>query len=390
MRRVSTARSHGFSMLEMMIALGLGAMVLGASVELYTRGVNATFVISQRAEMQQDFRAASVILTKDIALAGSGLGNNVQIALPSGSGTVVPVYGCDQSSTCYINSTAVAYPYQLGSGGSKIPYLYGLMPGWKLGPTLNSLQGPTDVITVVYSDTNFLLSCYNVSVTSSTAVTFTLPSPLPATCVVPAPLTAPQAVNDPVVGLTPGDLVWFQLTTTSGSSTSSTAPVIAEVTNVSASGSTYNVTFNSGDPLHMNQPGATSGSLGNVGTTASNGTKGTGTRLLVISYYVDNTVNPPRLMRQISGHPPVPIVEGVQFLQFSYDLYNSATNSVLTDQSDGGASASMTPNQITKVNVKHMSMNSTLHGAKGYQGLDLQTSISTRDLTFKNNYPLGP
>ena len=80
-------RNHGFSLLEMMIAMALGTIVLAAAVQLYSQGVSATWTVSQRAEMQQDFRAASNMLTKDISLAGAGMGNNVQIALPSGNGS---------------------------------------------------------------------------------------------------------------------------------------------------------------------------------------------------------------------------------------------------------------------------------------------------------------
>jgi hypothetical protein len=76
-------------------------------------------------------------------------------------------------------------------------------------------------------------------------------------------------------------------------------------------------------------------------------------------------------------------------MQFTYDLYDFSAGAVVTAQADGGASLGLTPNQITKINIKHMSLASTLHGAPGYQGLDLQTSVSARDLTFKNDYPLS-
>ena len=102
----STKRESGFSLLEMVIAMALGTIVLGVAVQLFSQGVAATWTVSQRAEMQQDFRAASEMLTKDLSLAGSGLGNNVQIGLPTTSTT--PVYGCDQSLKCYINGTAAA------------------------------------------------------------------------------------------------------------------------------------------------------------------------------------------------------------------------------------------------------------------------------------------
>jgi hypothetical protein len=133
----------------------------------------------------------------------------------------------------------------------------------------------------------------------------------------------------------------------------------------------------------MNQPAAAAGSI-----TQIVGYTGSANRINVISYYIDNSIVPPRLMRQTSGHTPIPLAENVAFLQFTYDLYNSNTGAVLTEQSDGGASQSLTPNQITKINIKHMSINSTLRGSGGYQGLDLQTSVSARDLTFKNDYPL--
>ena len=102
----SKKRARGFSLVEMVVATALGTTVLGAAISIYVQGVNATWTVTQRAEMQQDFRAASDMLERDLSLAGSGLGNNVQIALPATSTT--PVYGCDQTTHCYINSGAVA------------------------------------------------------------------------------------------------------------------------------------------------------------------------------------------------------------------------------------------------------------------------------------------
>ena len=375
-----TKRESGFSLLEMTVAMALGTLVLGAAVQMYSQGVAATFTVSQRAELQQDFRAASDMLTKDLSLAGAGLGNNVQVALATTSTT--PVYGCDQALHCYINGTAAAYPKQ-----GAVPYMYGLIPGWKFGPTLNASQGPTDVVTVVYADSGFYLNCYAVNITSATVVTFTLNGVLPPGCVLPNGVSAPQNVNDAVVGLTPGDLVEFTVTPSAGCTGCTPSVVVGEVNGtLTASSPTYNVTFATSDVLQMNQSGAASGTLGNVV-----GDVGTAQRLLAITYYIDNTINPPRLMRQVSGHAPMPVAENVVYLKFSYDLYDSSAGVVRTDQADGGASYGLTPNQITKINIKHMSMNSTLKGVKsGYQGLDLQTSVSARDLTFNNNYPVGP
>ena len=93
-------------------------------------------------------------------------------------------------------------------------------------------------------------------------------------------------------------------------------------------------------------------------------------RLLVVTYYIDNSPTPPRLMRQVSGHTPMPVAENLVYLKFSYDLFNSTTNTPAVGCSnpgagtDGcsGASAGLLPNQITKINILNMAMDSTHEG----------------------------
>lgn len=91
----SKKREWGFSLVEMVVATALGTTVLGAAVSIYIQGVNATWTVTQRAEMQQDFRAASNVLKNDLSLAGAGLGQGAAIPLPTSA--TVPVYGCDQT-----------------------------------------------------------------------------------------------------------------------------------------------------------------------------------------------------------------------------------------------------------------------------------------------------
>ena len=386
-------------MLEMIIAMALGMIVLGAAVQIYIQGVSATWTVTQRAELQQDFRAASNMLTKDLSLAGAGLGNGVAIALPSG---VTPRYGCDQTN-CYLNGVAGTYPLQ-----GTTPYLYGLLPGYTKGPTLNTTQGPTDVVTVLYTDTSFYLNCYTPKATARGVVTFYQPS-APTTwategCLpgVDAP-AAPQAVNDSVVGLTTGDLVLMSL----GGTT-----VVGEVTGNVTTGTdangntTYIVPFANSDALKMNQTavgfGLNTAALNASGSSSSAPCGGSGPcRLLVITYYIDNTITPPRLMRQVSGHSPMPVAENVVYVKFTYDLFNDSTSTAAIgcvnpgqtgDTCVSGTTTGLLPNQITKINIQNMAMDGTLAGSqfglgKGYQSLDLQTSVSARDLTYTNTYP---
>jgi prepilin-type N-terminal cleavage/methylation domain-containing protein len=376
----STKREHGFSLLEMTIAMALGTIVLGAAVQLYSQGVAATWTVSQRAELQQDFRAASNLLTHDLSLAGTGLLQNAVIQLPTSA--TLPVYGCDQTR-CYLgtaNNAGVAYPTQ-----GTTPYIYGLEPGYNVGPTLLAAQGATDAVTVVYTDSAFYVDCYQAVVTNATTVTFSLTAASQSSANCTNNGATIQNLNDSVFGLTAGDLVWFKFGATS---------VVAEVT---ATAAATTATFGTGDALHMNQASTSPKSLASIAA----GTTGFGTRLQVITYYIDNSAAPPRLMRQVSGHTPVPVVENVVYAKFSYDLFNDATNTPAVSCSnpgaatDGcavaGASTGLLPDQITKINIVHLAMDATLKGAKGgYQGLDLETSVSARNLTFSNNYPLGP
>jgi len=389
-----TKRESGFSLLEMIVAMALGTLVLGAAVQIYSQGMAATWSTTQRAELQQDFRAASNIITKDLSLAGAGLSPGAAIALPSGTS---PVYGCSQAvgatpQACYLGSTNLLSENFPTQGATA--YLYGLLPGYNYGPTLLASQGPTDVVTTVYTDPNFYLDCYTATITNTTTVTFTLPGTTSANCTSPTGNTGAQSVADSAVGLTPGDLVLF----TFGAST-----VVAEVT-TAATGAGVAV-FAASDALKMNQAAAVANTLASkyvASPPAAAPTTGYASRVFLITYYIDNSKTPPRLMQQVSGHIPVPVAENVVYMKFTYDLFNDATDSPAVACSspgaatDGclvaGASAGLLPNQITKINIQNMAMDSSLMGSQfgqgnGYQRMDLQTSVSARDLTYVNNYP---
>jgi len=376
----STKRQSGFSLMEMMIAIALGSAVLAAAVQIYIQGVSATWTVTQRAEMQQDFRAASNMLTKDLSLAGAGLKPGAAIPLPTSS--TIPVYGCDQS-TCYLPlntppTTGVQYPQQTGT-----PYLYGLLTGYNLGPTISGQT--TDAVTVVYTDPSFYLNCYDAAIASATTVTFAVDA-ASTNCTAPSSASI-QNINDSAVGLTAGDLVLFYFGNT---------PVVAEVFGTAPTATT--VTFATSDPLKMNQSSAATNSLAYQSTQTSK--TGYGVRLLVVTYYLDNTVTPSRLMRQMSGHTPMPVAESAVYMKFTYDLFNTNTNSVATQCQNPGAagdvcysgtSSGLLPNQVTKINIANMAMDSSVKGSlyglsKGDQSIDLQTSVSARNLTYVNNY----
>jgi prepilin-type N-terminal cleavage/methylation domain-containing protein len=392
MGRKSINSGYGFTLIELMVSLAVGMIVLGAAVKLFSQGMSATFTVSQRAEMQQDLRAASNLILKDISLAGAGMPPGQGVALPSGT-PLNPIFGCDQVGDC-IPGGGIAYPCSTNVGPC-IPTLYGVIPGWQLGITPPGNPTPTDIITIVYTDSVFALNCYIVSFPVGGAgggvnpVTFTAPVPTPPTCALPPGLVNPQAVNDPVVGLTAGDLVLFQNNLPAGA-----GQAVAEVTNAGGGGGVYTVNFLNGDPLSFNQTGAAAGDLLQIIA----GKNTTATRILVISYYLKMLPDPlgvgpgiPVLMRQVSGHLPVPVAENVVNMQFTYDTYDANGNLLNAAGNAGYPGTSL--NLIRKINLTHFTIRSQVNGARsfmssatGYQAFDFQTSISARNLSYQNRY----
>jgi len=379
MLSVPTNSDRGFTLIEMLISLTVGLVLVASAVQLFSRGVSATWLISQRAELQQNARASSNLLTKDISLAGAGLPTG-GLALASGTGSR-PIYGCDYTGVCYLgpgNNASVTYPNQV-VGANTINYMYGVIPGFRKGVTVNAAAGATDVITVVYADTSFLLNDYTVRFNdlNGNSVTFTLPSP--------APNPLDQAVNNAGVGLQPGDLVLF-------ASNAGSAYAVAAVTSAvpAGAGPSYTVTFASADASLLNQNAATSNDLKQIATPA--GTAGTAigvtaTRIWAMTYYLDNTTTPgtPTLMRLVNARKPVPVAENVADLRFTYDTFDD-TGNLLNATGDGGMSIGISPNQIRTINLLHLTIRSQLRGETGYQAMDMQTSVSARNMSFNDRY----
>ena len=379
--------------MELMIALGVGMLVLGTAVQLFSKSVNAAFVVSQRAEMQQNARAASNLMTKDISLAGAGLPSG-GIALASGTASS-PVYGCSYGTpaACFLGATgssAINYPTQT-VGASTIRYMYGVIPGCATGIKVTPTGPATDTITVVYSDNTFLLNDYTVAFLNpaGTQIRFTLPSP--------APNPLDQAVTNTAVGLQAGDLILFQNQLGAGLGATS-GYAVGEVTAPlpTGTGPSYTVNFANADPLLFNQTAATSGDMAQI----SAGTGTVATRIWAITYYLKVLPDPlgvgagtPVLMRQVNGRAPVPVAENVANLQFTYDTYDTSGN-LLNASCDGGQSVGISPNLIRNINILHLTFRSQLAGGStstagalnGFQGYDVQTSISARNLSFSQRY----
>jgi hypothetical protein len=137
------------------------------------------------------------------------------------------------------------------------------------------------------------------------------------------------------------------------------------------------VTFANGDSLNLNQTNAASGNVVALRATAppdvlpaapaTQVIPTIGTRIRMISYYIDNTdPTRPRLVRRINnGNPTVfdntlgtAVAMDIENLQFSFDIADGVNNPsgvrfVAADYTTGGACApsACNVNQIRKVNI---------------------------------------
>lgn len=363
--------NRGFSLLELMIASTLGIMVILAMTMLFRQGMNTTFMVTQRAETQQNLRASIELMTKDLSMAGAGLpSGGLQLATSNG----VTKVACNQIGTCYV--PGAVYP-----NGN---YMTGILPGFGNGVQNNAVipnaaAATNDSITSIYCDYNFPLSNFS----------FIFPNSTQATVGVVNAAATPNNILA-AGGLNVGDLMLFTVTTpgngtgSQGTSVAQTAVAVAEITGLP---SNTQINFTAGDALNFNQTGANG--IATVAAAYVAGTTITVCRLNAVTYFLQvppagGTVQTPRLMRQVNGLNAVPVADNILNLQFSYDIIDSVAGNMSANQSNPIA-AGLSPALIQKVNIWVMGQGLLTEGNKA-QSMYLASSVSARNMSFCNSY----
>lgn len=370
MKSTAPSQVHGFSMVELMVAMSVGLIIMGAAMQLFKSGMDSTMLVTQQAEMQQNVRAALNLVSRDVSMAGSGLPSG-GLALPYGVGAVASFYACNQVPTCYVTSDK--YPTGTIGGTAVSNYMYGLIPGplngMKSGgaATIAATNAKADSITTIYVDYSYPLSQYKIALGGTNKfITATAPATPPAGF---------PAIVSPT-GIVPGDLILL-------SNNNGTA--VGEVTSVTAAGLGGTINFADGDALKINQSGAANG---NIGASLAGGGAIQANRIFAVTYFVEVPTlagQTPRLMRQVNGQTAVPVADNIIGLSFTYDMCDSTVNTTtcagVSDPIGGGFS----PNQIHKVNIQMMGQ-SVLSTSNKSKSMALVTSVSTRSLSFTNRY----
>lgn len=376
MKMLNKKSRRGFSLLEMTIAMTLGLIMILLMTSLFKSGMAATVMVTQRAETQQNMRAAIEMMTKDLGLAGAGLpSGGLQLANSGGATNVA----CNQGGTCYV--PGATYPR---SGGGTINYMYGILPGFNRGvqsaAVIPSAPGlVNDSITSIYCDYNFPLTNF----------TFTFPTTTQATVAVVNGAVQPNNILAPG-GLNVGDLLLFIVSTpgngtgNQGTSLAQTAAAVGEITGMPNNAT---IDFAANDALNFNQTGANS--IANVAGAYVAGTTMSVCRLNAVTYFLQvplagGTVQTPRLMRQVNGLNAVPVADNIINLQFTFDVINSVAGTMSANQQDP-VGAGLSPALIQKVNILVMGQSLTNNG-KNAQSMYLASSVSASNMSFCNSY----
>ena len=344
MQRLFYRSNRGFTIFELVVAMGLATVVLGGALALTSQAIGISDMVSQRSDMQQNGRVAINMIARDASLAGTGFAAS-GIQLPSGAGSLDSHFACDEATGCHVTNNVYT-----------AERLYAAWPGQAGGSTINGVA--TDVITMVYDDptTNFDQFVLTSVDAASKIITFN-------------PATTP-AYNDAFVGLKEGDVLLAN---------NNNGQAVALVTDVRDD---YEVRMNPGnaDSLDFNQQlGAAIGTFKSI-----EGAPTTVRRINIVTYYIDNSdPNIPLLMRQVNAHPPMAVAEYVENLQVTYDIFDDDASVATAELDDAGG----VPNQIRKTNIALTVRSPGQTRIEGdFQRITLTTSVGPRNLTYRDRY----
>jgi Tfp pilus assembly protein PilW len=339
----------GLSLMEALVAMLVASIVLAAGSSLVIKALQITDLVTVRSELQQDGRAAINSILKDLSLSGTGMPVG-GVQLPTGTNSTKSLLAC-AGGVCFLKNHF--YPGN---------HMYPVLPNPNDG---NVQQGTPDSLTMAYLDRTLNLGTASAITASGSQITL---------------------AN--VAGIKIGDLII--LSNVHGSA-------IGMVTDVLTASNS--VVFATSDPLNINQPSAANGNIASLQDPGPGNKYPTTTaaRILVITYYLQQNAGPDgtfgtdddnwQLMRQVNGQQPVPVIDGVENLQVTYDVYDDTASNSSSTLVTNTKTANGTPGLVRKVNLvlSLRSMRKT-GPTKSLSHLTLAAAVSPRNLSFRDRY----
>jgi hypothetical protein len=376
---LNISRQDGFTISEMMISTTIMLLVVGAALTTFKNGLMINDSAAQMADANQNLRAGTNTLIRDLMMAGRIIGAE-GIAMPTGAGVVAfSRPGPPGSSLTFVLTT---------DDIDVMLNLPSITTGDNLGPMITGET--TDIVTLLTID-EFSPVVTTPPVATPTAFEGTIAADGRSATL---PLTSAWLVGDIVNDtrpLVPGDLVYFK---------GQNGNAIQTITSVDTT-HIYFAPTNANDWFHFNQPTAPNWPMAKIkGGTSTSASMGAGAfpavtmmRALMLTYYVDSTTTPstPRLTRVLNHFTPQALAGVVEDLDLTYDLVDSVLNPNNISSlpyTDGASPPNVyNSNQIRKVNV-HIGVRSEMMNRPNmdYIRNHVTTSVDVRNLASVDRY----
>lgn len=373
-------KKNGFTLIELMVAIGVTAVALAAAVLIFKDSTRANSNVTQTSDMSDNMRAGLNLIVQDLIQTGTGI--------PTGG---ISIPNTPNAAGCNTGGRVNRPPASLGltfngpnavNAGCNV-ILPAIEPGQDLGPVVTSPDGTsgptTDIITMMYVDNTMdskplpIISptCAGAIAADGSSITFDNGAPCGVTI---------GAAGTPV---NPGDLFMIYNANNSNG-------VLQTVTSVA--GQTLN--FDGNDAFNLNgrtkkEAAGTILSLQNGAPAAPNGTYPSPTsctRVWMITYYLDTTSDPkhPRLMRALNFNTPQPVAETFENLQFAYNFADGTTPAPVNQPV---VPAGDNENQIRSVNIYLGARTTSVAAMSGQYGrTNLATQVALRSMAYFNTY----
>jgi prepilin-type N-terminal cleavage/methylation domain-containing protein len=369
------SREDGFTLVEMLVSSTVLLLVVGAALTTFQNAVTINDSAAQLADANQNLRAGTNQLIRDLMTAGRIIGPG-GVPLPTGGGVTAFSRPGPPGSTLTFTATLV-------SDTDTSLNLPDIVTGFQLGPSING--STTDMVTLLTID-EFMPVVQTPPAVPATPTTLEGTFTADGSSVL-LPLTSLWLVGDPILdtqAVQVGDLIWFK---------SANGTAVQTVT----SKDTTHLYFAAGDWFKFNQRNAAyNGTVLNLKATADTTTAFPITqmyRLLMITYYVDNLTTPgtPRLTRLINHNTPQALAGVVEDLDLTYDLVDgiyNPTNITTLPYTDVPNAVTYTSNQIRKVNL-HVGVRSEQMSKpnQDYIRNHMSTAVDIRSLASIGKYP---
>ena len=385
----------GFSLPEVLIAMGIMLVVLSGTFTAMSQAMKGEEVTRLTTNMNASLRATMDLAVRDFLQIGQGLPDSRRIGVPNGAGAQSILRpGPDAAAAAPCPGVPASFPVD-----ATIPAVT-VGPG--LGAQVNGVC--SDVVTVLAADGTFDTVPLRAIAANGSSIIVALPA-------IPGGIDIDDGGGDDI---RVGDLIMLSR---NGIST------LLYVSGVN--GGTQTITFAAGDPFRLNQfdpidadplTAEMGGTINQVidgagePTIVGNNANGTprvaatrASRIRMLTYYVRiDPLDPgnPRLLRQINMNANAAnqnantVGFGVEQFLLTYDLVDGLNNwidiAMTAADRAGGAGCGATPcseNQIRKVNVT-LSMRSRqrFSTTREFMRNSLYSQVAVRSLAFTDRY----